>query len=226
MRSGIQRRAIGILLGVLVLAVPRPSAADPVRLSYSVVINERCQAGSCQPFQAAFDLTLTFDSTALLSGDNFVRYGDPTFSPVPLDRPAISPAADDSLNTHTQEQWLQSQTTGFSHTFFAQREHATAGNLEEWHVGIFVTRRVMTPPDLSPDALAARLLGLGPARFTYTYIGLDPVTGDVTPNSLRYSGSAQLTNAAPVPEPTSLLLMGSGAAGLIAWRRRRREKQP
>jgi hypothetical protein len=222
MRPGIRRRAVGILVGLLVLALPRPSTADPVKLFYTVLIDERCQAGSCQPFQAAFDLVVTFDSSAVDSGENFVRYGDPTFSPVPLDRPAIRPTAGDSLNTRTQESWQQFQTH-VAYSFFAQREYATAGNLEEWHVGLSVVRQFMTAPDLSPETLGARLLGLGPARFTYVYDALDPVTGNLTAGSIAYAGSAQLTDAAPVPEPASLLLMGSGVAGLIAWRRRRRE---
>lgn len=220
MRSGMHRQAIGSFLGLLTLAVPSLGAADPVNLSYSVLINERCHAGNCQPFQSAFNLTVTFDSTPLDSASYFVQYGNPTFSSVPLDRPPISSSAGDSLNTRTQEQWLQFPSH-VSHTFFAQRESATQGNLEEWHVGLSVTQSVLTPPDLSPETLGARLLALGPARFTYFYTELDPVTGNITPRTIGYSGTAQLSDASPVPEPASMLLVGSGVAGLIAWRRRK-----
>jgi hypothetical protein len=214
-------RALGIALGLLTLAIPMSSAADPVTLNYSVLINQRCQGGSCQPFQSTFDLVVTFDSTAVTSGPGFVVYGDPTFSPVPLERPAISPAAGDSLNTRTGEVATQSQTH-VSYSFFAQREYATANNLEEWHVGLSLARQIMAMPDLSSETLAARLLALGPARFTYFYDALDPVTGNLMSSSIGYSGLARLSDASPVPEPASLLLLGSGVAGLAAWRRHRR----
>jgi hypothetical protein len=61
------------------------------------------------------------------------------------------------------------------------------------------------------------LLGSGTARLMFTPYPGEP--GAFSLSSLRYE-----FDSAPVPEPTSMLLIGSGLAGLAALRRRRRDE--
>ena len=62
---------------------------------------------------------------------------------------------------------------------------------------------------------------LGGGTATLSFAPSVPFPGAFNLTSVRY----EFDSAAPVPEPTSMLLIGSGLAGLAALRRRREEKK-
>ena len=105
----------------------------------------------------------------------------------------------------------------------------TAGGSAEWTGSLSIPTTfsggLLTAPFMftgefafEEDPTAPRrigLLGSGTARLMFTPYPGEP--GAFSLSSLRYE-----FDSAPVPEPTSMLLIGTGLAGLAAVRRRRR----
>ena len=228
-RSPMATSRLTLVLAFLSCFATTTVSADPVTFTYRIDVTERCSFEFCGSLSLSFPLTLSFDSTRTEVYPWLHVYGEPTFSAIPLES-APFPLGPDSGFVTIQE--VQHNLDG------TWRHQATAS--QQWYgrspTGLFsylninltgVQESLTSPPELSASSFAA-FLGHGqyPQAFQYAYYAY--VDGEETDrHNFTYTGFATLLDdTAPVPEPTSLVLLGSGLCTLVtrAWQRKRRQR--
>ena len=222
------KTAAGFTLAISLVA--SSVCAEPISIVYSIHITDRCVLAQCNTFSAAFPLTMTFDSgvTSQFDSPTFhtKSYGPPSFSAVPLERPAIPPSATPlprTLDTAAQQAagtWEhRALADGLVRLLTPEVDHL-------WTLRLFASQSGVPTPELSPHTMAT-LLGQpanppgSRAFFEYGYFAADPRT-EQSFDSISYVGSALVADdQAPIPEPATCVLVGSGLMG--AWYQKRRQ---
>ena len=186
--------------------------ATPLTLNYSgVFAGDSTVGGSPIPNGTPLSFEAVFDSTTDASSDPGVgvfeaivtfHIGAATYT--------SDPAGDVSVQLTDPTGNLQ----GFS--------AAGLGNSGSNFIGVFQT----TTPAFDADAPAPTVFSgfVGP-NFTLPFVvPLLGVPGGLVINDLSLGETAEITSGTAVPEPTSLLLFGSGALGVLVRMRRRKQQ--
>lgn len=221
------RFAIMLGLAALMPLAAWEANAEPVTFTYRIDISERCGSAACAPFSISFPLVLSFDSavTVEVGGSDALGYGygAPTFSSVPLARPAVFPGADESRSTAESAVRVPPFDWRHAAAVASVAQFVTNDIDYRWGLRIFKVQHFLPgAPHLSPESFASFLSG---GSFSYGFVGISRQNDAIlTSDSIGYFGTALLQEApTPVPEPMSLLLVGSGlcAIGAREWGRRR-----
>ena len=213
-----------------------PARAEPITARYVVAVTERCDAQGClPPIHSTFLLSVTFDTTAVVSEHtptfHHVQYGfTSTFSGIPLPRRPIDPSARIGGAATEIAVFLESpdrpsgspgwrQIGGIQQGAFLRTESQEL----MWHLGLFRAVDLSEgepPPLMSPATLIRFLDG---ADFSYSFSGRSRLDPDVfTPDSVGYRGTVSLAATPdPIPEPTTIALVGIGLAVIASKGRRR-----
>lgn len=220
--------------------------AEPITAVYAVSVHQRFnyQSQSMESFAREFELALTFSGRSIISASAFrtVReYESPSFSATPAD--LVVAARPSGLATierrRLTDEWSQSDG---GYRRFITAQHAisdeTFGN--RYFLGVSLGRPsfgvLPSPPELTTLSMLQQL-GAGDLDHAFLMTGLAvDESGNFLPDSYQYQGFTKLLRhnligedlpgGAPVPEPGTLLLVGSAAWVAVLRRRRITTKRP
>ena len=217
---------------LVVLCSAAATRAEPIVATYQVQVTEQRTPSSnftWSPFPSQqFTLSMTFDPALVSAAGTGWTYGPASFSPVPL--PAPAPPARESLAREgsTFHGRFEQDQLEMSDLFASAGQHESHTGAE-WryarHTGlisqVFIGDAAVP---FTAETFPAHLVLDSPFNFNYWVI-LSPVTpsGGLS-QRVDYRGFATLlevSSADPVPDPATVVLVGSGLA-MLARRRNRR----
>jgi hypothetical protein len=198
-----------ILLLVVVSALPASEAsAIPIQLTSGVISQEN---RGPWPFEFT-------DTVVSLGAPGFLLNTDPRFDQLFL---FIDVPGGTSVNLSHMMQILSvlspmgplPETQGS--LIYGGQAYTGPGNLAITTPSVVVGPLVTVPFSLSGDVAGFELVGSGTATATFTFIGDYPgISPFWTLDDVTYA-----IEPPPIPEPTSLALLGSGLVGLASRRR-------
>jgi hypothetical protein len=222
-------RRITIATAFLLFALAPTTFADPITATLIIQVEQRCLGLAelpCPAFDRRFPLTLTFDSAVTRrveerTGDSgFISHTHRqlSFSSVPLARPPVRPdARSGSVLSHSLFFGPPSEPA----LHFVDIFQTADIDGVFWQMLLRTGEDVSAPfPPLTVESLL-EVLGRGTAHladheFVYTY---SPPEGEESRRIVYLGQIAGLIDSTPIPEPTSILLVGSVLTG--AWLRQR-----
>jgi hypothetical protein len=219
---------VGIAAALLLVALASTAQAEPIQVVYRINVYERCEYSgsgpqSCAAYEASFPLTLTFDSGVTIGyGDDMDRtrfYGAPTISDIPLPRRTDFPPMTETLRQAAERARFSAEDGAWIRESAVQIRYGASSGGSDYHrdFSLLANGLFAFPPDLNAESFA-RFLGTAPFRQFGFSDSVELASGGF--ELLSYRGTVT-----PVPEPMSLLLVGSGL-GALAARRRLRARRP